>query len=1572
MSTPIFKLEDIDLDDIDLDKMSDDLSDTESAIFSEKNQSKSGAIAIIGMDGRVGDTEDMESFWQMLIQEREGIRALSEQRKRDLDDYLSARGIRHPLSEKSYVKGTFLTDIAGFDHNFFGISQQEARYMDPNQRIFLETAWKALEDAGYGGKEIRGTDTGVFVGFSTDFGEAYRQMLSSLDPDASEVAVAGNIKSIIASRLSYHLDLRGPALLIDTACSSGLMAVYMACKSIRSGECSMAIAGAVKCDLVPLIEDKESGIGIKDIQDTFAQDGHTRTFDDACAGTAAAEGSFAFVLKPLEAAMRDGDTIRAVILGGAANQDGASNGITAPNSEAQEELIVRALTDAGVSAESISYIEAHGTATRLGDPIEISGIQRAFKHFTNRLQFCAIGSLKTNIGHLDNAAGLGGMAKVILAMQHRVLPASLNFSVPNRNISFVQSPVYVNSQTVSWPSDFDVLRAGINSFGLSGTNCHLVLESAPLVPARTRKTEIGALLLPLSAKNLKALRLLAAAYSKRLAEHDLDLVDAVLTASRGRLHHNVRLAVVFETRDQVCSALQRFAELGKEALPDPCLHYGEHRLIFNEENRRWSTDITESEVERLSTEALAMKGASHERPSIEVLHKWAGIYIAGAVPPWNYVTANMEARRIPLPTYPFDHVRCWAEPSKKAIVSGKKQSHPLLGTSVVDTMGHTLVKSCLRPETHWELAEHKIQGVCLLPGTAFIEMTVEHIWKSNGQVPVYFKDLIFEQPFTVDEGSSKELHLLIEDEGERKYFRFASRLSEGEWIQHAAGYWHSEKDIHSLDDHAKVNLEGIRERLNRSIKMNTEEDVSRGLELGERWRNSVVSGMIDDATEEFLIELSLPAEFRAEKDAYHFHPALTDTAINAANNMMGEGELYLPLSYGELIVHRSLPAHFFAHLRKTSGVKGGPIQRFDINLCDTEGSLVAEIRNYCIKSATKEFGKPKDFDSYGYRQVYRAYQPPVEKQFPSGAIVLAGKASPAYDALLRALKDKGHRIIEVSASGDWEQALKPLKSESLALAIFSWYPSETFNGHYEDRVNEENEAVYQGFAFLKAWTTAKLKAEAGLIALTHRAWTVEDTDTEAYPGQAALGGLWRVGALEFETLYLRCIDHDEKTSTDVLLTEFGDLSRPAFLAYRNGQVYEPVMQACTLPIQAAHPVQKDSGMFVLSGGTGSLGIEVARLLVRRGVRKLALLGYRTVPPRESWRDLLETSKDTVLLQRLKQWLELEQNLDVLEVRSILIEDYRAVSELISELRQYHGRIQGVIHLAGRAGDGFLFQKEEETFRKVYAPKANGALNLHVATLEDRPEIFIQFSSISSVLLNPGQSDYTAANMVLDSLAEFRRRIGLPALSIQWPAWRETGIAWRMDAVDEDELYTPLNTNEALDLFDRVLWRGEELPPVLMPGRKRRNNQLKQKMRPLEEAVPYKDNQVVLSGIAEPDEIEMAVAGVWARTLSEDKLDAHDEFGSMGGNSLLTSQMLREYERLFPGTMEIADLFTYTTIYKQAVYLKSQLGLTNAATENLENLQAGSKNDLDEILDLVAKGEMTVEESSSRILSKNNK
>ncbi|TCP55917.1 polyketide synthase PksN [Tumebacillus sp. BK434] len=1553
------------LDDLFLEEWEEEEEEGTEGLGEELQPAQRQAVAIIGLAGRVGPAESLAEFWNLLLSEREGVRDLPEARRNDLDAFLRAKGML-PIEEELYLRSSYLQDIAGFDAAFFGISQQEANFMDPNQRILLETAWKALEDAGYGGAEIKGSDTGLFVGYSHDFGEDYRQMLNVAAPDAPEISVAGNVKSIIASRLAYHLDLRGPSLLVDTACSSGLMAMYLACRALQSGDCSLAVVGAVKTQVLPVLNDGKSGLGVREIRDIHSGDGHTRTFDDLSDGTVTAEGSFAFVLKPLEAAKRDGDAIRAVILGGAANQDGASNGITAPNSEAQKDLISRALDDAGITAEQLSYIEAHGTATRLGDPIEISGIRQALSQFTEQKQFCAVGSLKSNIGHLDNAAGLGGMAKLVLAMQHRVLPASLHFTMPNRNIGFVESPVYVQDRTRPWGRDpHEVLYAGINSFGLSGTNCHLVVQSAPAEPARAA-AEQGPLLLPLSAKQEQALRQLAAAYQQQLQHSDVSLVDAVFTAARGRMHHHIRAAIRFTTREELCAALGQIAAFGADAArvsDDVSIWYGEHRVVESAEKRRRDGDLTEQEREALGETALEELNGLQGGLEQAVLDRLAALYTQGADLPWDRLTKGLGARRISLPTYPFQHRRCWVDPAETS-PERTEQAHPLLGAPAASTLGHTLFAQPLGCADAWELDEHRVQGIGLLPGTALVEMMVEYAARQAGELAgLRFGDITFLQPFTVQDGETKELHLLAEDEGDETRLRFASLSAAGEWMVHAEGRFKGQAELQPT---AQVDLSALRAQVSLPVDTNAYDNMDRGLIVGDRWARSCIGGWRDEPGEQYLIELQLPEEYGREGYLYHLHPALMDLSVNSVNHLLDETELYLPLSYGELVLHKRLPTHLFAHLKRTSGTTGAKVHSFDAALYDTEGSLVLEVRNYCIKSASKALQRAELGANVGFRQSFRPAAMPTEQELPSGAVVLAGNRTPVQEALAQLWRAEGRTVLELTAeAGDWGEGLASLQGQEVALAVFNWQPADLReeSGNWQA---EAQDALWQGFRFVSAWTSAKLRAQAGLVVLTERGYAVEGQERPIQPGQTALSGLWRVAGLELAGDRMRSLDHDGTTGADDLLRELSAADRPAFLVYREAQAYEPVLAEQMLPALAEQAAISPDELIVISGGTGDLGAEAAELLVRHGARRLVLLGQQAVPPRGVWQELAASSEDLPMKQRVARWQQLEQQLDVLEVRPVQIEDRQQVEELLAELRTAHGRIGGVLHLAGRAGDGFLLQKREETFRHVYAPKAHGAVNLHLATLQDAPDFFVLFSSIAALELYPGQSDYTAANLFLDAFAEYRQGLGLPAVSLQWPAWRETGIAARMGAVEQSEAFAPLDRHEALALLERALWPETPLPAVLMPGRKRRLQQANQGRPKRQEPAGAGAPAVVLLGVAEPNETELAVAGLWAKTLGMREVDADEGFEQLGGNSLLASQLYREFEAQYPGVMHISDLFTYTTIRDQAAYLRSRT-VEPEPVAAAPSTGAATADDLDELLELVLRGEMTVEESADRLV-----
>jgi acyl transferase domain-containing protein len=612
-------------------------------------------IAVIGLSVRMPDADNFEQFWTNIRSEGESIREYPLSRQQDsLGFILNFTNLREQEIKFSY--GGYLDQVDRFDYGFFNLSPKEASLMDPNQRMFLEASWEAIEDAGYGGSKIVGSRTGVYLGYA-DW-PVYGQYITKKHPSSIQMAGAGNTPSLIASRISYLLDLKGPAFLVDTACSSSLVAVHLACKALINDECEMAIAGGVKVCLMPV--DGVFEIGIE------SSNRRTSAFDDDSDGTVWGEGTVALLLKPLTQAVQDRDRIYAVIKGSAINQDGASIGITAPNAPAQENVLVKAWEQAGIEPETITYIEAHGTGTKLGDPIEIDGIQRAFRRFTDKNQFCAIGSVKTNVGHLDSASGVAGLAKAIGALVHQELPPTLHFTRPNRKIAFERSPVYVNDRALKWETNGIPRRCGVSSFGFSGTNCHVVLEEAPELGASTAETSRRLRILTLSGKSKRALEASIDSYREYIRITDADLSDICYTSSTGRGHYSHRLAIVASDKADLLRKLDALARVaqGLDAGPPEGTFIGEHRIVSVHKEQMQSTEMTSAARRLLSEQASgvlqAMLRNGYDSGSAAVEpHELGRLYAAGADIDWEALYCCEMRRKVQVPTYPFQRSRCW-------------------------------------------------------------------------------------------------------------------------------------------------------------------------------------------------------------------------------------------------------------------------------------------------------------------------------------------------------------------------------------------------------------------------------------------------------------------------------------------------------------------------------------------------------------------------------------------------------------------------------------------------------------------------------------------------------------------------------------------------------------------------------------------------------------------------------------------------------------------------------------------------------------------------------------------------
>ena len=504
-------------------------------------------IAIIGLACRFpGGADDPEAYWRVL---KDGVDAIGEVPADRWDVSSFYDPDPEAPGKMSSRFGGFLPDVSRFDADFFGVAPREALKMDPQHRLVLEVAWEALENAAVSPHRLEGSRTGVFVGIT---GNDYLPRLNDAHERIDAYHLTGSFLNFAAGRVSYLLGLQGPALAVDTACSSSLVGVHLACQSLRGAECRMALAAGVNLILSPEITIAASKSRM------LAPDGRCKTFDARADGFVRSEGCGVVVLKRLADALGDGDRVLAVIRGSAVNQDGKSSGLTVPNKLAQEAVIREALAAAGVAPAEVGYVEAHGTGTSLGDPIEVRALGAVLGSGRQKERPFLLGSVKTNVGHLESAAGVAGLIKVVLALQHEAIPPHLHLRQPSPLIAWDEIPVRIPTALTPWTRGRERRIGGVSSFGASGTNAHVVVEEAPALPLPSPGTERPIHLLPLSARSESALQALAARLERRLAGADATaLADVGFTLGVGRGHFSERAALVVRTTTEARDALAR-------------------------------------------------------------------------------------------------------------------------------------------------------------------------------------------------------------------------------------------------------------------------------------------------------------------------------------------------------------------------------------------------------------------------------------------------------------------------------------------------------------------------------------------------------------------------------------------------------------------------------------------------------------------------------------------------------------------------------------------------------------------------------------------------------------------------------------------------------------------------------------------------------------------------------------------------------------------------------------------------------------------------------------------------------
>ncbi|MBN2532033.1 MAG: SDR family NAD(P)-dependent oxidoreductase [Spirochaetales bacterium] len=1538
-------------------------------------------VAIIGIGGKFPQSETLADFWQHLVNEKDMITEIPENRWNWKQYY----GDPKSGTDKTDVKwGGFIKDVDKFDARFFSISPREAAYMDPQQRLFLETVWSALEDSGYNPDELSGTNTGLFVGASlNDYNELMKDYGLSINPFIS----SGINNSIIANRISYLLNIHGPSEVIDTACSSSLVAIKHAVDCIRNGECSLAIAGGVNIILRPKFHISFRLTGM------LSPDGRCKTFDEKANGYVRGEGVGAIILKSLKQAEADRDTIYAIILGVAENHGGQTQSLTAPNPRAQSELLLKAYKDARISLNTVSYIEAHGTGTAIGDPIEVNGLKEAYAKMDANAEsdrpakpFCGLGSVKTNIGHLEAGGGIAGVIKVLLAFKHSVLPASLHFNSLNPYINLDNTPFYVVHKTRAWEplknSQGDIIprRAGISAFGFGGTNAHLVLEeyhknyyraSTNVEEYQSKKENPG------FPGNRMRIIVLSAANTERLHEYvkvfhdylestnndELSICDIAYTLQVGRKPMNERAAMVVGDVEGLNQLLASFCEGNRD----------NDSIVTG---RVDAENIRDDGLLKIN-DLMNMDRYEQKAALVEIALAW----IKGITVDWTLLYQDEQPKRVPLPTYPFAKESHWLPGKFMDNHSDKERKkltammHPLLDENKTNLKQIRFTK--LFTGTEFYLSDHLIEGRKVLPGVVYLEMA-----RAAGELAlekkiISIRNIVWAQPIIVDE-IPQDIHTVLYPDGDSLKYEVKSLAphDEGQSI-YARGklIFNKNNDTRLNDEYIDISL--IKNRLTHIL---TGEQFYRSFDIdGSRYlhRFQSVQKLLYDK-QESLSMVELPAGLEAEFKDYILHPALMDGALQTIIGLKTEEQRkneapFLPFTIGEIDLLHPLTSICYAYTTISASAHGSlpEVMYYDILITDRKGKVLLKIKDYCVRSLKGKMVKKPDIAAHADETVYyykkwrsnpfdnkhsKTINHVCRDNVPNPATIMVWDIdNDVYNALKHTLSmscSSDSHLIRILPGDNFnnqssdsyqlnpgktehiKQLIDDLQQKRLVPDYIIWnirhdldYEASLFSDTVLDKViyplfNLNRELIrYNPARQIKCIYIYPVNSDM------NNTNNAENIIFESLTG--ALNGLAR--SVFLENLKIRF-----KTVEVSIPDENGHYPEPAGLAglicdelftggegevrYSNNHRYTMELNEIdpdTL-IKALNsgPLFRQQGVYVISGGTGSLGRIVANYLAENYRAKLIVTGRTPLNNnREEFVRALEKSGAEIC------YLQSDiSNLDDVKI-------------LINKSLARFGKINGIIHCAGIINDSLLINKDPENIKQVIAPKVRGTIYLDMLTKELDLDLFVLFSSLSALAGNIGQSDYAYANSFMDHFAQLRenlrrnnQRYG-KTIAIGWPYWREGG----MKVHPENEKFLasttgmkPLDTQTGLTIFEKSV----SLPYSWIGVMKGESKKIRNWVTSLTGNTEIMQNKNIIENEGYDNansymarfESDMRTIFAELLQLSINKINLKDDLSKLGMSSILFVELANRINEKYGMEIIPSVFFSYSTIASVVLFL----------------------------------------------------
>jgi phthiocerol/phenolphthiocerol synthesis type-I polyketide synthase E len=1354
----------------------------------------SDAVAIIGMAGRFPGARDVDEFWNNLKNGTESISVLT-------DEELTAAGVPPALlSNPHYVRSKgVLRDIADFDASFFGFNPREAEIIDPQHRMFLEASWHALEDAGYDPARTE-QRIGLYAGCGTTTYLFHLYNNPEVLQNASGMSVlTSNDKDYLTTRTSYKLNLRGPSVNVQSACSTSLVAIAMASQSLLNYQCDMALAGgvSVRTPEITGFMYQEGGI--------LSPDGHCRTFDAKAHGTVFSSGLGVVLLKRLSDAVADRDHIYAVIRGSAVNNDGQLKiGFTAPSVEGQVEAAAEAIAMAGINPEDISYFEAHGTATQLGDPIEVGALTKVFRAYTDKKGYCAIGSVKTNIGHTDIAAGVAGVIKTAKALKHRTLVPSLHFTAPNPELYLDESPFYVNTQLTEWRrADGKPLLAGVSSFGVGGTNANVILQEAPQ-PEAAAASRPWQLLLH-SARSETALDAMCARMAEFLGcEPDANFADVAYTSKVGRRAFDYRRAIVCRDRAEAVAALEAGADSAITSFANS-LEPSPVTFMFSGQGSQY-VDMAKGlyQSEAVFREALDR--------CCEMLLPHLGFDLRKVLYPQDDErAAATETLRQTATTQPalfaieYAAARLW--------MSWGIQPESMIGHSVGE-----YVAACLAGVFSLEDAlglialRGKLMGA--LPGGAMLAVmlpearvlplldTRHSVAAVNGpavtvvsgsfeamkelegrlaEANVMFTTLVTSHAF---HSVMMEPMLATFTDAVSRVTRHAPQIP---YISNVTGQWITEQDLADPEYWSKHLRGTVRFADGFAHLLENESRVFLEVGPGQALQSSGKSASIEAAGRIILGTIRPPKA--ADEDAVYIARTL---ATLWANGVTIDWQAYYE---NEPRYRVPLPGYPFEHERYyvepvqrsvTSTATTGPLRRKS-DLADWfyvpgwKGTPAATLlADNELASSMATWLVFADELGLGDRIAVS-----LRAQGRSVVVVRPGEEYQKADA--------DSYVVDPQNKDHYARLFKELRGEKRepGRIVHLWNVNTQPAVATLDTIGQVEDQAFFGPLYL-AQAVADQTSATRLLLVSNQMQDVLGSGCHS-PAKSLLVGPCRLISKECTQVDCRGVDlavghaaQIDEALVHQLIAELAVATNDTLVAYRGGMRWVESLEQVRIEAQprAGQPAWmplREGGAYLVTGGLGGIGLVVAQQLARTVKAKLVLISRSELPARQEWETwLAQHHHADATSQRIRGLLEVEAAGGEMLVLRADVADLDDMHQVLAEAKSRFGRIDGVFHVAGVPGGGLIPLKTRASAEQVLRPKVRGTLVLDQVFAEESLDFTMLFSSLSSRLAGTGQIDYTSANAFLDSLAIQRRAEGKKVWSIGWDTWSEVGMGVGFD------------------------------------------------------------------------------------------------------------------------------------------------------------------------------------------------